>query len=165
MTDPPAPSTALPAPVVWLARRLVLPALASAVLVEAILLLAWGAILLYSVPLHERASQLPPEGLLFPALIVGLGALLVIGLGLLLFGVPAGYLVARLELGFGPSLAGLAALGGAAGGLLLLPMLAAGGSASGPPLGVAALASVCGAATAAVWTCLNADLFRRHDNA
>lgn len=165
MTDPAATSTAFPAPVIWLARRLVLPALASAVLVEAILLLAWGATLLYSMPLHERASQFPPEGLFLPAVIVGVGAVFVIGLGLLLFGVPAGYLVARLELGFGPSLAGLVALGGVAGGLLLLPMLAAGGSPTAPPLAVAALFAVSGAATAAVWTCINADLFHRHDGA
>ncbi|HYJ29367.1 MAG TPA: hypothetical protein VEW25_03400 [Allosphingosinicella sp.] len=165
MIDAAAPSTAFPAPVIWLVRRLVLPTLASAVLVEAILLLAWGATLLYSVPLHERASRLPPEGLLLAAAIVGCVLLVVIGFGLLLFGVPAGYLVARLKLGFGPSLAGLVALGGFAGGPLLLPMLAAGGSLHAMPLGIAALFAVSGAATAAIWTLINADLFRHHDGA
>ena len=165
MTDAAAPSPALPAPIWWLARRLVLPALASTVVVEALMFLVWSATLLYSVPLNERAGQLPPDGLLVPAVILGVAALFVVGFGLLLFGVPAGYLLARLELGFGPSLVGLTALGAIAGATVALLIASADGTFFLMPLRVVVLCTLSGASTAAVWTLINGDLFRRDNGA
>jgi hypothetical protein len=161
MTDATMPSPALPAPLRWLARRLVLPALASTVLIEALMFLAWSATQLYMVPLDERAGQLP----LLAALVFGAVAMFVIGFGLLLIGVPAGYLVARLELGFGPSLAGLIALGAAAGASVSLLVAILDGGFSFLSLEMVALCATAGAATAAVWTLVNRDLFRRHNGA
>jgi len=164
MTYPAALLSSLPPPLRWLARRLVLPALAATLAVEAMLFVAWGATL-FSVPLEERANLFPLYVLLRTGLITGIGALFVIGFGLLLFGVPAGYLVARLDLGFGPSLAGLAALGALAGAMLMLLLALATGGLSSVALGGIALFAASGAATAAVWTSINADLFRRDDRA
>ena len=165
MTDAAATSPALPAPIRWLARRLVLPALAATVVVEALMFLVWSATLLYSVPLNERAGQLPPDGLLLPALVLGIVALFVVGFGLLLFGVPAGYLVARLELGFGQSLVCLIALGAIAGATVSLLIASVGGTLFFLPLWIVAVCALSGAATAAIWTLINQDLFRRHNGA
>jgi|GEM_PF-6684263 len=100
-------------------------------------------------------SRLDNDGsILLAALLM---PLVPIGLGMLVIGLPAGFLVARLRLGFVESLALLVAIGfavpAAAAGLLI------------GALSEALIFGLPGAAAAAVWTLVNQDLFRRHDGA
>lgn len=165
MNEEAAPLNAASEPLRWLARRLVLPALAATAVVDALVVLQWSATLVYSLPLEQRAAQLPPFGLLAAAAFLGFFTLIVVGCGLLLFGLPAGYAVARLKLGFERSFRRLVALGTLAGPAPFLLLQAAFGTLREASPWIIALLAASGAATAAVWTWINADLFRRHNGA
>ena len=83
--------------------------------------------------------------------------------GLALVGIPAGYFIARLRLGYRESLWLLVGIGFAAGLILpLIPVLALGGSAE---FSMSAVFSVAGMVVAALWTLINADLFRLDNGA
>ena len=93
-------------------------------------------------------------GILLAALLM---PLVPVGLGMLVVGLPAGLLVARLRLGFVESLALLIAIGFGVPAVLagLLIGLLAEALIFGLPGGLAA----------AIWTLVNHDLFRRHNGA
>ncbi|HEY0014657.1 MAG TPA: hypothetical protein VGB79_17585 [Allosphingosinicella sp.] len=83
------------------------------------------------------------------------------GAGILVVGIPAGYLVARLRWHYGASMALLVAIGFAAGLAIPIVIWGAGESA----LFEAFICSLAGAGVAAVWAPINRDLFRRDDGA
>lgn len=147
----------------WLGRRLLLPVIAAAPAVTAALLFVWAVRVLLASPLREIPTLVEmtlPETPFLAAL-----ATVLIAPSLLCFGIPAGYLVARLKLGFRTSLAALALIGGFGGPLAMAVVV--------PPQSVVVLLdpmflatfAVAGAVTAAIWTWLNRDLFRRHNGA
>lgn len=83
--------------------------------------------------------------------------------GLALFGIPAGYFVARLRRGYRESLWLLVGLGFAAG--LILPFILALGL-GGPMDGFTLLVfSGAGAVVAGIWTLINSDMFRLDNGA
>lgn len=138
----------------WLGRRLILPALAATVAIVALVSLL--------LILPERGWP-PIEGALDFALMMSVLTIIPVLGGLVLIGIPAGLLVARLEHGFVVSLLELSALGTVAGVVVTLAT----------PLGVAAMTdpeivpifASAGLVTAALWTVINRDLFRFDDGA
>ena len=143
-------------PLHWLGRRLILPGLCAALAVDAALFLVWGLPVLAEISL-AGLRRLPAIAILTFSF-----TLIPVFTGLIVVGLPAGLLVARLRLGLAESLLGLAALGAVAG--------AVGAGVLGPGLGtmdlvMAAIFGLAVAAPAAIWTWLNADLFRRNNGA
>lgn len=143
----------------WLSRRLALPALAAAPVVTAALLIVLGIPSL----LHSSIGEAPSliwTGLSEAPFIAAVAAIW-IAPSLLCFGIPAGYLVARLGFDFQSSLA-ILVLVGALGGPLLMTYVFSPGAITDmfdPELfGTFGLA---GSVTAAVWGMINRDLFRR----
>ncbi len=141
------------APLGWAAfflRRFVGPVLASTALIG-------GAIFLYAWLIGGEAESEPFVYLhAFAFLAVALSV------PLLVIGIPAGYLVARLGWSYWSSFPGLVGIGFAAG---FLAPLARGPGGGYLILVAALLLGVCGALVAAVWAAFNADLFRRGNGA
>ena len=134
----------------WLARRLLLPAIIAALAIDAIVLLV--------VTGGSVARPVPSlvEFLNAALVVFGFTAALVT-LGLLLVGLPAGVLVARLRHGLAASflmLVGVGAAGGCAISMRILPRL------MGYTAEAIATGAGFGALTAAIWTWLNRALFR-----
>lgn len=136
-----------------LGRRFVLPALLSIAAVDAI------GLVLVALPAHEW--DVAGADFASLALVGLLAAAPPVVVGLLLFGLPAGLLVARLGHDFTKSL-GLLVLLGAVGGAAI-PLLHL--HRVEFPLVIFALFSLCGAVTAGIWSALNRDLFRQHNGA
>ena len=138
-------SDQMPGVLLLIVRRYFLPvALTVAVLDAGFLLIATEAAPLWSSPPH-----LVLAGLLLPSL--------PIGFGMLVIGLPVGYLVARLRLGLVESLALLVAIGFGLPAALATLLIGA------PTQGL--IFGIPGGLAAAIWTLVNHDLFRRHNGA
>lgn len=136
-------------------RRFALPA-AAATAVLNVIALPWTLPLLVSL---HRSADGPGEVALF-LLLFTVGS---VAAGLLLIGIPAGLAVARLRLGIAAS-AALLAVAGLFGGIACAVLLSLIERHLVEPVLVAIFAAA-GAVTAALWTFINADLFRRHNGA
>ena len=144
----------VPLAAAWLGRRLLLPALCASVAVD---------VLICVLLILPDQGWPPPEGALgFAAAMFALTIMPVLG-GLLLFGLPAGLLVARLELGFGLSLFQLCALGAIAG--IFVTLLTPLGLDALTDPEIAPIFACAGLVTAMIWTAINRDLFRLDDGA
>jgi hypothetical protein len=129
-------------------RRFLVPLVVAVAALNAAFLIGTGAPLL--------AGE-PPLVMIAAATV---GAAVPIGAGILFIGLPAGLLVARLRWGVVESLAVLVAIGFAlpAGAAALLFGVEA-------ELLACLAAGLPGAGTAAIWTIVNHELFRRYDGA
>ena len=132
-------------------RRFLAPVAASSLVVGGVLFLV-AALLM--------GLKNPDYGLFF---FVFLAPAAASAIGLALFGIPAGYLIARLRRGYRESLWLLVGLGGAAG--LVLPLILALGFGSPFDILTPVVFSLAGAVVAGLWTLLNADLFRLDNGA
>jgi hypothetical protein len=132
-------------------RRFLAPVAASSLVVGGVLFLI--AALMMGLPGADY-------GLLFFIFLVPAA---VSAVGLALVGIPAGYLVARLRLGYRQSLWLLVGIGFTAG--LILPFILAVGLGGDPEFRISAVFSLAAMVVAAIWTLINADLFRRDNGA
>jgi hypothetical protein len=131
-------------------RRFLAPVAASSLVIG-------GLLFLFAAMMGLQEADM---GLLF---VLFLAPAAISAAGLALFGIPAGYLVARLKRGFRQSLWLLVGAGAAAGLILtfILMLIVGGGMDSVTPV----VFSLAGAVVAGLWALLNADLFRGHNGA